>query len=293
MDVVITYVDGRDAAWRASYEATVGAIEPEKRFRDWGTLKYLLRGVERFMPFVEKVHLVVASEGQVPAWVDRGTVDVVLHGDIIPAEFLPTFNSTAIEMFLHRIPGLSEEYLYFNDDMFPVSPMEAEEFFEDGQACVGMARHVVTGNHLYRLQTRNSDRLARKAAGLRPSPVFLRPQHTASPMLRSCCEEVFQACEQTILESISRTREPQNLNQYLFCDYQFHTGRAMEKRISNRHFSLATASVGKICEFLRNPTSSIACINDVRMSDSVFESTRAALLDAFEGLLPDKSKFEL
>ena len=125
MDAVITFVDGLDPLWQADYAAWHGGKAPlAKRFRDWGTLPYLLRGIERFMPFVEKVHLVVARESQVPQWVSDQEVHVVLHRDIIPEEFLPMFNSCSIEMFLHRIPGLSEEFLYFNDDMFPVAPSQ-------------------------------------------------------------------------------------------------------------------------------------------------------------------------
>ena len=107
MDAVITYVDGLDPLWAADYAAAIGHAPLAKRFRDWGTLPYLLRGIERFMPFVEKVHLVVARESQVPQWVSD-KVHVVLHADIMPAEVLPCFNSCTIEMFLHRIPGLSQ-----------------------------------------------------------------------------------------------------------------------------------------------------------------------------------------
>ena len=120
MDVVITYVDGNDPCWKVDYEKFTEVPVMAKRFRDWGTLRYLLRGIEKFMPFVGRVHLVVSHKTQVPVWSDTDQLNIVLHEQIIPKEFLPTFNSTAIEMFLHRIPGLDEQYLYFNDDMFPV-----------------------------------------------------------------------------------------------------------------------------------------------------------------------------
>ena len=207
MDAVITFVDGLDPLWQADYAAWHDGKAPlAKRFRDWGTLPYLLRGIERFMPFVEKVHLIVARESQVPAWVSE-KVHVVLHSDIIPAQFLPLFNSCAIEMFLHRIPGLAEQFLYFNDDMFPVAPCEAEDFFPGGKAAMGFAR-CFGANSLYRKQTRNSDRLARKALGQRPGLTFRRPQHCPSPMLRSASEDVFAAVEAEILAQVSRTRTP-------------------------------------------------------------------------------------
>jgi hypothetical protein len=108
MDVVITYVDGLDPLWQKDYEKHTNIPILEKRLRDWGTLRYLMRGIEVNMPFVRKVHLVVARDSQVPKWVNRDEVNVVLHSDIIPEQFLPTFNCNPIEMHLHRIKGLSD-----------------------------------------------------------------------------------------------------------------------------------------------------------------------------------------
>ena len=113
MDVVIAYVNGLDPVWQKEYEKYTNTPILEKRFRDWGTLKYLFRGIEKNMPFIRKVHLVVSGESQVPEWVNRQEVDVVLHRDIIPEQLLPTFNCNPIEMHLHNIKDLDEEYLYF------------------------------------------------------------------------------------------------------------------------------------------------------------------------------------
>ena len=71
MDIVITYVDGNDPEWKKDYEHYTDTPVMDKRFRDWGTLKYLLRGVECNMPFVRNVFLVVSHPTQVPEWVDR------------------------------------------------------------------------------------------------------------------------------------------------------------------------------------------------------------------------------
>lgn len=290
MDAVITYVDGLDPQWAADYAAVIGHAPLAKRFRDWGTLPYLLRGIEKFMPFVENVHLVVARKSQVPAWVSN-KVHVVLHSDIMPADQLPCFNSCSIEMFLHRIPGLSEQFLYFNDDMFPVAPCRAEDFFPDGKCAMGFAK-CLGARTLYRKQTQNSDRLARKALGLKPGCLYRRPQHCSSPMLRSASEDVFKAVEGDILAQVSRTRTPENVNQYVFLDYMFYSGRAIHRRLSNKHLSLAVSSAGKIEKFLAAPTRSQVCINDVEMSDAQYQALRPRILAAFDRLLPEKSRFE-
>lgn len=291
MDALITYVDGNDPLWRKDYEAFAGEPIMAKRFRDWGTLKYLLRGIGKCMPFIDKVFLVVARESQVPAWVDREQVRVVLHEDIIPKEYLPTFNSTAIEMFLHRIPDLDERYIYFNDDMFPVGLLSEEDFYPGGVPAVGFRRKLFCSS-LFRKQVRNSDQLARRAAGKKPAPFFLQPQHTCSPMLKRESEALFSRMEEDILLSLSRTRTAGNFNQYVFLDYMFYGGKALCRRLPNRHFSLAAVPVSKVAAFLRKPTRKLICINDVHLSDEEFQHDRAVLLEAFEARFPEKSRFE-
>ena len=141
MDAVITYVDGLDPLWQEDYRTSMGGPVMAKRFRDWGTLRFLLRGIETHLPFVRNVYLVVSRESQVPEWASE-KLKIVYHRDIIPERFLPVFNSTAIEMFLHRIPGLDEEFIYLNDDFFPLRDCRPEDFFRDGKAGVSFQRHL-------------------------------------------------------------------------------------------------------------------------------------------------------
>lgn len=318
MDIVITYVDGLDPLWQKDYETAVGRAPLTKRFRDWGTLKYLLRGIERYMPFIRNVYLVVSRKSQVPSWVNTENLKIVLHEDIIPSEYLPVFNSAAIEMFLHRIDGLDEEYIYFNDDIFPLRECSSTDFFvyskendcqklasaEDSSNAFenGFRSEVKAVNGyskcwlpigLFRKHTCNSDFLARKALGIKPVLPFVRPQHSCNAMLRSECEALSKVLEKEIGESISAVRDPKNLNQYLFLDYMYYGGKAINRRRSNRHFSLATASLKSITDFILNPDRSFACINDVQMSDEKFETFRRGIVDAFECRLPQKSVYEL
>ena len=300
MDAVITFVDGNDPRWQQDY---LTATQPDpargtaprpalaKRYRDWGTLPYLLRGIERYMPFIERVFLVVSRESQVPDWVNRTQVQIVYHADIIPSEYLPTFNSATIELFLHRIPGLSEQYLYFNDDIFPVGDLVADDFFPGGKAACGFSRHLFA-LRLYKIHTCRADRLARLALGLRPTLWFLRPQHSCTPMLRSACEEVFRKLEPQLLASLTPLRAPCNCNQYLFLDYQLLSGRGIVRRLSNQHLSLATVTPARLAASIREPRRKILCINDVEMSPARFATLREAMLAAFADHFPDKSRFE-
>ncbi|MEE1148501.1 MAG: hypothetical protein UHN93_04525 [Alistipes sp.] len=291
MDIVITYVDGLDPVWQKSYEQYTNTPILEKRFRDWGTLKYLFRGIEKNMPFIRKVHLVVSGETQVPAWVNRDEVDVVLHSDIIPQEYLPTFNCNPIEMHLHRIKDLDEEFLYFNDDMFPMKECKPTDFFRDGKGVIRVSYHLLALD-MFKQICRNSTRAAREALGLRPTFYFMRPQHICSPMFKSECEELYDKVEPVIRNSISRVRTGENLNQYLFLDYMYLKGKIINERISKKHFSVGVVSASKLRKFITQPTHKMACINDVQLTEERYEELRRVQIEAFEELFPNKSKLE-
>lgn len=293
MDAVITYVNGNDPVWKRDYEKYTDVPVMQKRFRDWGTLKYLLRGIETKMPFIRNVFLVVSHPSQVPDWVDTSNLKIVLHEDIIPKEFLPVFNCNPIEMNLHKIKGLDEEYLYFNDDIFPVGDCRPEDFFRDGKGVIGFYRHVLTLN-MYKKLCRNSDRVARKALGLPRSCVFIRPQHICTPMLKSVCAEVYDAVRDEIRRTeSSRVRSMTDMCQYLFLDYMYHKGLIIDEKISNKHFSVAASSPDMLGSFLMNPTRKMVCINDVHLSEKRYEALHDAVIDAFEAKFPVKSRFEL
>jgi hypothetical protein len=126
VDAVYLWVDGADPAFQATLDRYRNAevdARPEVagpcRFREFGELRYSLRSLARHAPWIRRVHLV--TNGQVPAWLDRSTprIRIVTHEEIFPDQsHLPTFNSRAIEMHLHRIPDLAPQFLYFNDDVF-------------------------------------------------------------------------------------------------------------------------------------------------------------------------------
>jgi glycosyltransferase involved in cell wall biosynthesis len=138
VDVVYTWVDGRDPAWnRARLDrlagltgtATTRESSGQARFLSRDELRYSFRSIHLFAPWVRRIHLVTA--GQVPDWLDPShpQVAVVDHAEILPPEALPTFNSHAIESAIHRLPDLAEHFVYFNDDFFLGRPLGPQTFF--------------------------------------------------------------------------------------------------------------------------------------------------------------------
>lgn len=138
IDFVITWVDGNDPLWqqeRMQYQADKITDVSAVRYRDMETLKYWFRAVEKYAPWVNKIHFV--TWGHLPEWMntEHPKLHIVNHKDYIPEEYLPTFNSHPIELNMHRIPGLSEHFVYFNDDMFLNGPVMPEFFFYKGLPC--------------------------------------------------------------------------------------------------------------------------------------------------------------
>ena len=263
IDAVITYVDGSDPEWRKQYSEAAGK-DPSKRHREWGTLEWQVRNIRRYLPFIDKIFLVVALPSQVPDGV-KDKVRVVLHKDFIPAEYLPTFNSNTIEMFLYRIGEMSDRYLYINDDCIPVAPGSEDEYFDGDNICRGFAKHLLAPN-MFKKIVRHTDSVARKAAGLRPSPIFIRPQHSPSPQIKSVGEEIMEKVPEDLLSSLTAFRREWNVCNYVLPDYMYHMGRVKLQRLSCRHFSMGAGTPAQLEAFLNAPDRKWICINDVQMS---------------------------
>lgn len=140
IDLVITWVDGSDPQWQEEKNKYSKEIKNKEsnnsaRYRDWDNLKYVFRSIEKNMPWINNIFLVTC--GQVPSWlnINNPKVKLVFHEQFIPKEYLPTFSSHVIELNLHRIEGLSENFIYFNDDIFAINPLEEKDFFINGLPC--------------------------------------------------------------------------------------------------------------------------------------------------------------
>lgn len=144
IDVVFTWVNG------------TGMEEVEKdhlhaktvhRYRNMDELRYALRSVKKNMPYVRKVFVVTSGE-KVSWLVPNEFVEYIWHSDIMPMEALPTFNSLAIESYLHRIPGLSEFFIYLNDDCLITSPLHPRLLF-DGPVDTSTGCYLLDGSQKY------------------------------------------------------------------------------------------------------------------------------------------------
>ena len=132
VDLVFTWVDGDDPAHQAKRRAYAPTSERERWYRGVGEITYAVRSVVKHMPWVRTIHVV--TDAQTPpvdaGLLASGRVRVVDHAEIVPDAYRPVFASTIIESCLHRIPGLSDVWLYDNDDFLHFAPVPPSVFIE-------------------------------------------------------------------------------------------------------------------------------------------------------------------
>ena len=196
----------------------------EGRFRNWGTLKYVMRGISENMPFIDKIILIVSDYHQVPKWINTDFVKVVYHKEFIPSKYLPTFNSRTIELFIPFIEGLSEKFIYFNDDMIPYNTTTVDSFFYNGkirEKIYSKKASEVNSLNIYKDANLRSMRLAAENSGKNlneKDDLYFEINHGPHPLLKSACVEAFNKL-QNVSKYITTFRTSSNVIYYYYIYY--------------------------------------------------------------------------
>ena len=290
IDYVFPYVDSSDQEWIELYQKTTGNSMEKKanRFRYYGTLQYHLRGIEKYMPFIRKVHLILQSESQIPEWLNTNSVNIIFHRDFIPEKHLPTFNSCTIESFLYNIKGVSEHFIYANDDFFPVNPMSPTEFYREGTP--QFITKAAYGSSMYRKQCRNSYCMALKEFGFVCSEEFRKPSHISTPMLKRCVLHIGKVYGEAIDKTITTMRSDKNINQYVYSMYQKGLTRGGDKNIEYLYMDFSDG-VLNISKAITGNKYKMVCVNDAKAGTS-YEKIIKKITEAFDSKLNGKSRFE-
>lgn len=311
IDLVYTWVDDKDPAWRAvkdSYSPVViKAIEHEgrghldERFRNRDELKYSLRSIEMFAPFVRKIFLVTMD--QVPDWLDTSNpkIEVISHRDIYSdPSALPTFNSSSIETQLHHIEGLAEHFIYFNDDVFLGRPCNWDDFFlANGSPKFFPATHSIAASVIddkseeYLVADKNAIELFRREFGFVVHRVMAHVPHAVRRSVLYELEEKFgpelDACQR------SRFRSSDDLRPIAFMahHYGFATGRAIPARMAQRYLALWKPTVDVQLRNVRaRRHHKTFCINDVGVSPEREREVDQLVGDFLSDYFPLSSSFE-
>lgn len=327
IDFVITWVDGNDIKWqndKKKYsEKEINESNSAIRYRDYETLKYWFRAVERYTPWVNNIFFVTC--GHLPSWLntENSKLHIIKHTDYIPNEYLPTFNSNVIEIYMYRIPGLSEQFVYFNDDTFIVNKMDKEDFFKNGkpkdalnfnaisaQKENNLIGHTILNNMEILENNFSKNDVIKKQftkvlnwkyglENLKTILLFpwrhftgIENQHMPISYLKSTFEKVWKKEENRLREmSKNRFRTTSDYNLWIFKYWQLLTGNFEPRSYRKcKYYDLKNDNSGFI-DSIKNKKYDMVCINDSDVNLD-FNKVKLELINMFEEIFPEKSEFE-
>ena len=293
IDIVIAYVDCNDPVWKEEYFKYSNVID-RKRFRSFNNLHYLLRLIDKNLTFARNIFLVVSSESQVPSNINKDNVKIILHKDIIPKEYLPTFNILEIELFFNRIPGLSNKFIYFNDDMFPLRKLNVNSFFNNDKPCLKM-KFCSYPTSEFGFFCLNNKHLIEKdlSKKLDVEYGYWIPIHSALPLFKSDYDYFWNKYSRELYTSLSKFRELKNYTQYLFSMHRFYTQNFEKLLLDFEYIQFDTFELEEISQIIENKECSMICINDNGLLDKNFEESKTRINKSFELIVPNKCKYEV
>lgn len=326
IDFVIAWVDGNDTEWLKEKNKYFNNDSESdiNRFRDWGNLKYLFRGIEKFAPWVNKVFLVTC--GHFPSWLNttHPKLKCIKHTDYIPEEYLPTYNSHTIELNFHRIQDLNERFVYFNDDTFLIDHVKPELFFKNDLPCDALISALLSPDpdeeffsqisfnissvlfkyfnkkdflkdNLFKWLNIKYGRFLLRNLYTLPFNRFtgFRAAHLPSSLKKSTFEQVWEK-EFKILNNTCKNkfRSKDDVSQYLIILWQCLSGKFHPRRANiGRYFP-----IGKDNHLIYNAIVKqkykMVCLNDVFL-DIDYEKEKQFINNCLDQILNEKSSFEI
>lgn len=324
IDAVIAWVDGNDPAHRAKRqrysaqpEVSLEDIGGETRFVSTGEIYFCVASIARFAPFVRKIFIVTDQQDpRAGEFLQRnfpGTsigVEVVDHKVLFLdyERYLPTFNSLSIETVLWRIPGLSERFVYFNDDFFLMDALRPEDWFaSDGSlVCHGDWFNTAFARFLRAVKpARNGHKpfgfkdALLNAADLLHQRRFFNIGHAPRPQLKSLLQTYFTQNPDVMERNMAcRFRDADQFNTQELCALLAYRQGCCQRRSLKGRTLFLKPSAAK-ADYLRRHIQKVSgnsmirfgCINSLEKADAedrqAFETWICHLL----GICPDFSKW--
>lgn len=300
VDVVITWVNNKDQGWvnKLNYYKyhEINSINPlsidKARFENHGELFYVIKSIELYMPWIRTIFLV--TDNQTPEFPLSEKVVIIDHRQIINKKYLPTFNSHVIEAHLHNIPNLSENFIYFNDDVFVARSLPKS--------------HFLSGNNLSSLflNKKNLDEMVKKgintptlSASLNCQELLLKKYnkkisnplaHTYVPLKKSYFDLAWSFFNKEINNFINnrfRNDNDLNLATFLVPWIMFFEGKSKLSRDICYYFNIRSATAKTNYAFLNRKFKSLPhsfCANDfsiININDTKYKDSLIKFLDRF------------
>ena len=336
VDFVITWVDGNDKDWIEKKNKALKSVNPDyvdsrkRRYRDWDNLKYLFRGFAECTPWVNHIYLV--TPGQCPKWLNTNNpkISVINQDDLFDDKtILPTFNNCSVELLFHKIPGLQEQFVYFNDDMFLLRNTPKKDFFKNGMPCMTVAFSPAQadfsedGKGIYGIVTMNTRIVAkhfkkkdiiknnwRKYFDVRNGREVIKTlccmpfsaltsfndMHTAYSFLKSTYSEVWNVEGKELERACKiRFRGEFSLCHYAMRYWQMAKGSfSVRRRNFSKMFDMhKLGEEDKVIKTILRGFPNMICINDNIDDDADFDRMVSKINNAFEQRFPNKCEYEL
>ena len=277
IDMVFSWVDGNSPAYRAARAARAEGVvvgegdDSDARFHQINELKYALRAVHMFAPWIR--HIFIATDSARPDWLaEHPDVSIVRGEDHFrDPSVLPTHNSQAVESQLQHIEGLSEHFLYSNDDMFLGRPLGPDMFFSPGgitKFIEASTRIGLGDNHLDRSGFENAARVNRRLLQDRFGRITTRHlEHCATPLRTSVLLEMEREfADEYAATAASRFRAKDNISvtNSLYHYYALLTGRAVTQENAKVKYVDTTlvSGLASLDQLLRKRSNDFFCLND-------------------------------
>ncbi|MDT2872723.1 glycosyl transferase [Lactococcus lactis] len=324
IDFVVTYLDSEDKEWQKEKEKYAkinfgDELNSESRYRNMDNFQYWFRSIEKYAPWVNKIHLI--TWGHLPDWlnVENPKLNIVNHRDFMPSLSLPTFNSSALELNFDKIEGLSENFVYFNDDMFLNASVDEQDFFLDNKPVLNVRlRPIETDDDFMHLVLSNTIALNKlfKGKKLKISPLlninnginslffnleFLpfvikkkeiigyQYGHLPYPLKKGTYSILQEYLEKEYQKTCcSKFRELDNITLWLLQDYYKASGYVSPSKISGKVIDLNSQGFERVLD----SKIKMLCFNDNPKTKN-FGIIKKILNNALQSKYPTKSSFEL
>ena len=307
IDMVFSWVDGSSPEYVAARRAQMAGVvvgegdDHEARFRQINELKYALRSVYMFAPWVRRIF--IATDSPAPEWLaDHPAVTIVRSEEFFAdPSVLPTHNSQAVECQLHHIEGLSEHFLYSNDDMFFGRAVGPDMFFTPGGITKFIEAETRIGlgdNDAERSGFENAARVNRKLLWNRFGRITTRHlEHTAAPLRRSVAATMEQEFPQEFAKTAaSRFRAADNISvtNSFYHYYALLTGRAVTQTAAKVKYVDTTVRAGLnyLPKLLSKRNMDFFCLNDGSFPEVEADERARLVTDYLETYYPIKAPWE-
>ncbi|MGD8165978.1 stealth family protein [Herbiconiux sp. P16] len=307
VDIVFSWVDGtaiefqRARAKRMASYVVGDGDDSEARYRQIDELKYALRSVYTFAPWIRRIF--IATDSPRPAWLaDDPRVTIMPSEQFFrdPSD-LPTHNSHAVEAQLHHIPGLSEHFLYSNDDMFFGRPVKPDLFFSPG----GITKFVeadtrigLGSNALHRSGFENAARVNRELLQQRFGRVTTRHlEHCAAPLRKSVLFEMEQEFSDAFARTAAspfRSATDISVTNSFYHYYALMTGRAVVQTDAKVKYIETTlrSALKEMDVLLKKRSMDMFCLNDGSKPEIEVEERTSAVISFLERYFPFPAPWE-